>query len=283
MDSKTSAEIRSKTKVTRLEYAKYCKLLEYGYMSEIYKDLNAGRLSDPVFDKPKTPEERNSNIAQYHLLNLAFLLSSDESYPKYFCASQPNCRTPERRIESPGARWGGANEFEALRSYKSFVDDNLADLGRVAAAIPNEGYFVETQHLEEYDFEKEGFPISLNFFWNDVLPLKTNSSVFHFTPIHDYEKGLGHQPDGRLNKFDSILAIPIDEAEAAINRTGRKIFVVYKIKFNRYEGEEELRFNGKPLTFAVHIGYHLTSPVVEFFEDEALTKKIGEVVLHRRD
>ena len=260
------SQILNKYKEERQAWPKYITLLEMKLRGNLYNEMD---LEMPYEIKRKGHGNRqvfpgdpiwNTAACQINLLNIGSELTTDQANQKYFCNSNFKCKTSRGR----SLNWGGlrANEFDKIECYKKFVKDNLQDLRSTANKITDEAYFVMPETFETYDFEQEGFPININ--------LVITFSKSHFDPINDIGKKLHLEKNQR-----KLIKMPLEKGKELLKRNKRrKLYSVWKLKFHSIT-ESEFLSNGKRPTK----NFHLLSPVIELYEDDALTKKLAEITI----
>lgn len=283
VDSETRRTIAAKKKQYQRDYEKYFKLLEMYYLTDAYEVMNLERLTTNI--KTGQKELKKSFEAQQHLKGLATILCTDEAHQIYFCNSAYPCKSSNISVGYSNFRqqWGGtrANEFDRNKKYKAFVESNLQDLRTWASSLSREGYIVVVKSLGTYNFESEGFFISHSFNsgGNNLLNTGRVESRFIYSPKKEFENALRNQP-GKPPRYSGIFKLSPSEAELLIERTNRQIFLVYKIEMEPFYPLSET--TDTPYSSRRRgIYYHLQTPKLELYEDEALTKKIGELNVER--
>ena len=272
---KDNLELREKMKEWRYDYARYNKLLQTKYLSSLFDVMDRKipydvKKSTAMYGVDGSAQERASAIAQSHLCESAYILFASEEFKKYFCRDDRKCNPGRnRRIPQVSVRWGGKDEFEIVEKYQKFVTENYEVLRSWPDNIVDEGYLVEVIELGDYDFENGGFQLQISPMNYDKLePLDA--------------KGLYDGKSYKRRNFSELYKMDGTKAKDLINRLdaeklGRRIFAVYKIKY--YGVSDPVGLFGMPYNKKITLASYVTSPVVELFEDEALTIKIGEVTL----
>ncbi len=255
-------------KTTLLQYGRQAiyELLKLKFMSEVYADMDKEFLtkrSSSMYVKGK-----NSYHAQQHLLKLANAITSNKELYRYFCNSKKeDCAfTADKDVyyyRNIG-NWGGkeANEFQTLKSYTSYVQNNLKILQQWSNTIfPDnivEGFLVIKTFFREYDFKNQGY-------WIHLTPTGQNDFLLSYMglePTNPNERKLA-DPRGVL----ILYKMTASEAEKLSDAQKRNIFMVFKIKATLKDLEQQY--------IRLKVRYILTSPIIEFFWDESLTKKIS--------
>jgi hypothetical protein len=259
-------------KEIRSSYHYYNLLLEMKLLNDYYEKMDTDYSFElGVNNSDKDPEdEKKSIIVQKHLKKIAHELTTDEAYIRYFCKNKETCYQWKKRRST---QWGGSreDEFAIHNKFTSFVNDNFQDLQKWAARVNNEAYLVKTIDFEDYDFEKEGFPVklslsSLNVGYNPSSALFVGS----YKPVASMDKSY-------YNYINFLINLPPENAEEFIKQNNKRtLLAVFKISYYKIEtegsrGRELLDFNNFSGIF------HLTSPVVKIYQDEALTVKVAEV------
>lgn len=255
------------------ELYKYNLLLEMKFLSEYYDKMNTETLLSIKYDKVyKIPKEDiKSAIAQNYMRRIAFNFIKIEHFEKFFCIPEQTCKR-DKHNKNTKFKWGGirADEFDQMSRFKLFIKNNyFSDLKRWAKEIDDEVYMVQLQKIGSYDFKKGEFPITVS------LP---NGYV----PVDD----AGNDLDIRSGTEPIIALIKMkeNEAEEFILRNSKKkyhlknkVFVVSKIK---YFDVHKVRLSHRGYEPIVKF-FYINNPVIEFYEDEALTKKIGDVNINK--
>jgi len=257
-------------KTTLLQYGRQAiyELLKLKFMSEAYADMDKELLtkhSSSMYSKDK-----NSYHAQQHLLKLANAITTNKELYRYFCnPKKEDCAfTADKNVyyyRNIGS-WGGkgANEFQTLKSYTSYVKNNLETLKQWSSSIfPNntiDGYYVIKTYLGEYDFKNQGYWISSNSFVQERFLLQR----YNLEPANANERKLIN-PRG----VNILFKISPSEAEKFSESSSKTIFLVFEIKVS-LKGLE--RVYGR-----IKTSYTLESPIIEIYKDEGLSKKIDEL------
>lgn len=212
-------------------------------------------------------DNSTSRLAQEQLLSIASMVVTEDSRQKYFCPLNGECTFKEGFAYMWGGR--GANEFDRIDGYRSFVEDNFDDIRKWAASLPEVLYMVDAISLPIYDFQRNVYRLRIK---------PEDNSKFVFRPIESYEKVFGQSPGKGHLYYD--LSLTTEEAKALKKRTLSTLYVVYKVKIDEEEyvkGKIEFRRLGY-LNY-LNINYHLASPIIELYEDKALTRKVIEIDL----
>ncbi len=231
----------------------YRALIEMKYLNAIYADMDKNKLTS--YDRTNTNlKDSNSRFGQNNLLQLAKLVGSDALLEKYFCDKPPTA-TKCTLIDAYGKRkriqyWGGSrkNQFQQMRSYKSFVKDHFEALQNWSKTFFKDNqeivyYIGESMVVGKYDFKQKGY-------WTRTgLP---------FTPHTENERKFTNQK----------VLIPLPTAKAKeLNISDRVIlFAVYKVKAIPKVNQTHFKFL-----------FERESKTIEFYRDIALTKKVGEI------
>ena len=258
-------------------YKNYGSLLTMHYLDIYYKDIDRTNFTVIDHSNGDNTEAYHSSVAQRNLLNTAYGLGSESTIKTFFCdVSNANCR--------PTGTWGGSrDEFEAYEKYTTFVEKHLDKLLKWSNEFFKDGtetgYFVNRHKwATPYDFDAQGYWIpSKNDRYKGHSYRFTGEEAFfsEFLPVTNYGNNhLNRITD--INSYYPLILLKMD-AEAAEALTTKKPQFVYsatkvKIKFKALN-DSQVR---SPM---VEFTYHLLNPVIEFFEDIQLTKKIGEINL----
>jgi hypothetical protein len=250
---------KKKNNKISLSYENYIKMVTFKYLADIYKDLDRERLT-------KTPpgnitgKQKNSYEAQRYLRNLLTLCVEEECKNSLY----------------------GKNEFERLRNYKTFVNENLDVLRKWSNTFFTNnnviGYDVTYLVLSTYDFDKNGYWTNLNLNINIGYSRGVTVSTI-FEPKANYENDLLNKTAGNSNNkiypLKIFLAISPEKAEKLQLNNIKRLYLVKKIKISHKEVVSNYRTPFLKLT------YHHESPTMEIYEDIALTKKFGTLSLDK--
>jgi len=246
---------KEKIRVLRNGYVLHRELVKMKYLKILYDDMDLNAISKPDYKNPEGKDSR-SYVAQNHLRTLA----------KRFCTA-----------ETFNAAYGRSNQFEQQRNYQNFVEGHLKPLKKWSNTFfendAMEAYIVTTSSLSSYDFEKEGY-------WLPVQLTNGARSIFFsaLEPVSSVEENILNLVGTRAIKgirLWGFLSIPTTNAEKLQEQNIQRLYLVRKVKVN-YK-DIEYRGNQEPnLKFSFH---HL-NPIIEIYEDEGLTKKLGELPLN---
>jgi hypothetical protein len=247
---------REKNKKIQLGYQNYFNMVSLHYLSNTFNDLDRERLTKTPSDN-STLKQQNSYAAQRYLAQLSRSICVEERCKNGF---------------------SGTNEFERLRNYKTFVNDNLDDLKKWSRTFFTNnnvvGYYVSRLGLgsQSYDFDKNGYWVFLSL---NVNTTNNRSTYTFFEPKTHYENDLmnksGSSPK-RMRALQIFLPISLEKAEKFQLNNIRNLYLVKKIKMTY----KEVVSGYKTL---LKLTYHHESPLLEIYEDMALTKKIGTLSL----
>jgi len=265
-----------------VKYLQYRKLIAMKLFDSLYFDLNTEKLSQPQHinatkeermsnKKPVQPpnviKENNSNRAQYHLSALGGYFSSDKLYPTYFCPGG-NC-DKQRDFHKP-FHWGGmsstASEFDRLDAYRAFIKaNNHVYLRKWWNEVDREAYLVKEYYLGEYDFDKQGFEITLDpeLMSFRYIPFNGSTTIM----IHsESNKGISN-----VHKIFPIDATKAKELRKRQTETrNRNVYIVFNIKFY-----DKIHPWGAATDNVLY--FYLKNPAVEIYEDALLKNKIGDI------
>lgn len=261
-------------KETQLRYGRQAlyELLKLKFMGVVYADMDKELLTK--YNSGMYLKDKNSYYAQQHLLNLANTIGSVEKLLQYFCnPKQQDCTLSATndvyyyKNTIGSGNWGGkgATEFEQLRSYTSYIHENLALLQQWSNTIfPDNtinGYFVVKAFLEAYDFKSKGYWLNSNRF------AQNSRFLLHYhnlEPANANERKLINPQRG----VSILFEITPSEAEKLSEKT-KELYLVFKTKTS-LKGLEN-RYDRLKATFT------LESPVIEIYKDDDLSLKIGEL------
>ncbi len=245
--------LREKNKKIQLGYQNYFKMVTFKYLADLYKDIDRERLTIMPPDNI-TGKQKNSYDAQQYLRSLLTLCVEEK------CKNGLN----------------GKNEFEHLRNYKAFVNENLDDLRKWSNTFFTNnnviGYHVSSLGLGSYDFDKNGYWTNLNLNVNIGNSRGITVSTF-FESKTGYENSLLNKVGpltrrGAIPSFQIFLAMSPEKAEKFQLNNIKSLYLVKKIKLTY---KEVVSGYSTRLTLT----YHHESPILDIYEDMALTKKIG--------
>lgn len=248
--------------VYRVNLSKYFLLLEMKYLSDAYNALDA--------ERPTTPDSPIlSRSIENHLRKIVALLAPNEVINKYLWGAG-NYRSNN---------WNGNTVIEQKNSYREFMEVIYPDLRGWANNLweNNEqyGYLVSQTTLGAYNMQNQGYIIA-------VTQEKINdghyvyNSKYVFRPLKKYEKSL--QQDNKYffgypEDKASILENKLRQKQTVYGRAKRHVYLVQKIRL--YRGSN--MFNDRNLGPQVEILYSIEDPVIEIFEDMALSHKLGDL------
>jgi hypothetical protein len=248
---------REKNKKIRLGYQNYFNMVTFKYLSDVYKDIDREQLTK-IPATGTTGKQKNSYDSQQYLRSLLTLCFEEK------------CKNA----------FNGKNEFERLRNYKTFVNENLDDLRKWSNTFfKNDnviGYHVSRLGLgsQSYDFNKKGYWVFLNL---NINITNKHMNYTSFEPKADYENDLLNKTIvGRRNQIQRLqifLAMSPEKAEKFQLNNIRNLYLVKKIKTTN---KEIISGSG---TF-LKLTYQHESPTMEIYEDMALTKKLGTLSLN---
>ncbi len=268
-----------KNKLIRSGYENYGFLLTMRFLDSYYKDIDRINLTVITRDNVDNKKDMHSSSAQKNLKITVYKLGSEITMKTFFCdSSKADC--------TPTSDWGGSrDEFEAQEKYAAFVDKHLDDLLKWSKDFFKDGtqtgYYV-TQHKwgTPYDFDALGY-------WTNIFPSNTVTTGLNypftgdeaffreFLPITEYgNKHLNRMTDANSYYPQVLLKMTPETAEALTNKKPEVVYSATKVKivFKKFNDSQVSSPN-------VEFTYHLLNPVIEFFEDIELTKKIGEISL----
>ena len=257
-------------KTAQLQYGRKAiyELLKLKFMSEVYADMDKELLTK--YSSSMYLKDKNSYHAQQHLLKLANSITRNKEMYGYFCnPKKEDCAfTADKNVyyyRNIGS-WGGkgANEFQILKSYTSYVKNNLETLKQWSSSIfPNNttnGYYVIKTYLGEYDFKNQGYWISSNSFVQDRFLLQR----YNLEAANASQRKLIN-PRG----VSILFKMSPSEAEKFSESSTKTIFLVFEIKVSLKGLERGYE--------RIKTSYTLESPIIEIYKDNSLTKKIDEL------
>jgi len=262
-------------------YVNYFNLIKMKYMKAYYDDIDKTSLTVLTKQNMTNKQVAHSHFAQQHLNSLVGNIGTEETRKKYFCAAIQEC--------GDFKQWGGfRDEFEAHEKYNAFAAKHLNNLRawsetlfkddiREAFLVNRYQFYKYNRAVLEYDFDKNGF-------WINVVPNMGNfgpqfrmsgNPISELLPVTDYGNAhLNRMTD--VNNYYPKVLFPIapDAAEALLNRKPEFLYSTLKVKIVfKALTSQNLAFPNVQYT------YHFADPILVFYEDVELTKKIGELSL----
>ncbi|MEM9000534.1 MAG: hypothetical protein AAGB24_09745 [Bacteroidota bacterium] len=277
---------KPKNKLVQHGYVGYYSLVKMKWLAPYYDDIDRTHLTVVTRTNSDNKKDLHSRAAQQHLLGLAQNLSTNEQLEKYFCGkNDPNCRYRNQ--------WGGSrDEFVIQEKYAAYVSENLDDLRKWSTTFFKDnteiGYLVHRYQFHPYNRPMLQYDFENNGYWFDILPSNKNlhkyghryrgngddAFFFEFLPVSDYENEHFNKMTDPNNYYPKMLLhISPEKAEALVNRKPKHIYAAIKVKIV-FKGLEEQ--SSIPQTI---YSYHLADPIITFYEDIELTKKLGEISL----
>jgi hypothetical protein len=232
----------------------YKALIKMKYLNAIYADMDKSKLTSNDMNNTNL-KDSNSRFAQNNLLQLAKSVGSDALLEKYFCDKPPTA-TKCTLIDAYGRRkriqyWGGSrkNQFQQMRSYKSFVKDHFEALQNWSKTFFKGDqemvyYIGRSMVVGKYDFKQKGY-------WT--------STGLPFTAHTENERKFYNQK--------VLISIPATKAKELNIQNRVILFAVYKVKaVPKVNHQRHFEFL-----------FELESKTIELYRDSALTKKVGEI------
>lgn len=248
-----AASGRSHINKTPLDYTLYTELLKLKYGSEISMDLIINAVSAKVFLKYFCNEEKGD------------------------CKEMNRDQVMEFSVRNSGGasrNWGGydANQFEQERKKKDFMEKHAPTLVNWSKNLWENNteiaYLVDKENLGKYDFEKGGY-------WLKSIAHPTAKGTGLISNTFHYEYIPENRIEKEMQKGWVLFKVNAAQAENLSNNKIRFLYSVVKIKLGFLREERDRRsLLEKNIQF---FKYCYESPVVEFYEDEGLTKKVGEI------
>jgi hypothetical protein len=258
---------RPKNTMIKEGFRNYANMIKMKYMATYFDDIDKNNITVMGHENRADKKDLHSSTAQIHLLKLTKLLVSKDSKPNYF--------------------WNIRDEFEAQEIYGAFATANLEDLRKWSSAFfendSETGYFVSRHKFGSYDFDKSGFWVNLpphNKYY-DGLNLMDEAFFHKFLPEESFENNYLNSIETTFPKI--LLPMTADKAEDFLNtrdlsfsskRPSEYIYSAIKVRIVYKElNTENITFPSPTFT------YQFEDPIIEFFKDIELTKKIGEISL----
>jgi len=273
---------RPKNTLLKEGYINYNNMIKMKYMASYYDDIDKTYLTALTRENRDNKKDIHSSTAQIHLLRSMRTLVSDELIRTYFCEVEKN---PKCRFTGT---WGGTrDEFVAQEKYIAFVAKNLKELRKWSTTFFKDGneigYFVTRHKFGQYDFDKSGFWVQLPPHSREYVGFGSldQAFFFEFLPEEPFENTYLNSIKNTYPKI--LLPIAADKAENFLNnrdldfnnrRPSEYIYSAIKVRIVYKE------LNTGNITFpSPTFTYQFEDPIVEFYKDIELTKKIGEISL----
>ncbi|MGB5238364.1 MAG: hypothetical protein WBN59_12090, partial [Flavobacteriaceae bacterium] len=213
---------------------------------------------------------------------LAPKILTPKALSKYWCAEGENC-IPETGgayvpVKKGRPTWGGyrSDEFARLRAWQAYVKTEVPKMKTWAKQIDvKEAYFVGTTYIQEYDFNHEGFVLTVNAVQTKAL----KSSLLQYSKLREEDSFFartrvdGRYLAGKLIKMSPEEAEKLVETMAAHDPRNRQLYYVYKASIGVGVTEEPKGAYGAAKTQLVQ---EPSSNIIEFFLDDELTLKLFE-------
>jgi len=277
---------RTKNTLLTNGYNSYGSLITMHFLESYFKDID--RTSLTFLDRSNTSNTKDihSNIAQRELLKAAYGLATESIIKTFFCDMKNNSKC----TSSSYAIWGGhrspKDEFEEQEKYTTYVDKHLDKLRKWSKDFfengTQTGYFVNRHKWgTSYDFDAQGY-------WTSIFPNNFHKGhcyrftgeeafFFEFLPITNYgNKHLNQMTDPNSYYPLILLKMNVEAAEALTIKKPEFVYSATKVKI-KFKTLNDSQVHSPLVEFT----YHLLNPVIEFFEDIQLTKKIGEITLEK--
>ncbi len=278
---------RVKNDLLKQSYQNYFNLLFMKFLSTEYDDIDREYLTEVTHENRDNKKDINSKVVQANLHALALGLGSKSQVTQYFCDQEDgNCRFKRN--------WSGTrDDFEIQEKYAAYVKENLDDLRAWSKTLFKDNslnaYWVHKYEFNpygnpvlQYDFEKNGY-------WVDVYPSGRNhhqkgfqyhgdeAFFFEFLPETAYGNNhLNIMNDGNNFWPKMLLKLSPSDAEALVDRKTRSLYatfhvnIIFKEVNNSHAGLPQLTYT-----------FHLTDPIITFYEDVELTQKLAEISLEQ--
>jgi hypothetical protein len=256
---------------SKMDREKFTRELKFYSTSENARDYIQERVEKQKFYQSQTFQDNfASRSAQRLLLLLAQKTISNNSRSKYFCPRNKDCT-----YERDSYMWGGpgANEFDRIDGYRSFVEDNFDDIRDWASALPEELYKVEALPMTApYDFHDKAFKLRIR---PGTRPGYSSNLVYQ--AVEPFE----HSFDENSEYLHYNLSLPAEKARALKERASSTLYMAYRIKIGGIYLDEYLRSKVVSSHYLgnLDVSYHLSSPIIELYEDKALTRKVADINL----
>jgi hypothetical protein len=285
MKNKTSpiltANLGKKRNMFTAGYTGFRKLALLNIFKEYASFLDKESLTPKIESTDYTEQEIKSYNIQRLIKELAHNVSADEIKRAYFC-KDPNQKGCARNLN----KWGGynADDFSENEKYIDFVKKYFTELLQWSTQFFKDG--MQTVYLANqikfdnngYDFDNNGYwipiPIRNTFFPSNYT--STEETYFYtFMPKTTYGNDLLNKVNQvKYGNGEVLLSISPEKAEALVNKKLSNLYMVSKVKivFKKID-------ISSPTYHTAQYTYHFESPILELFEDAALTQKVGEISL----
>jgi hypothetical protein len=244
-------------------YRAYYSLLKYWKGQSLMKFRKSPFLKyDPA--SSWTEEMSKSQMANNLLVNTLGWVVSEELYNQFFCNATMCSGIQQGRYETVKGKstwgheiiWGGSSkdEFEEREAYSRFEKSGIDKyIGTTAGKIPKTAYVVADAKIHDYDFEKEGFLVtlpssgSLNMMQAGLLSKSKDQELFYKIP-----------PD-KAKEFKSTVL-------AGQHPKRMSVTILYKIRFLDQVPQTHEDISYSP--------YEIIEGEFEMYENNTLEKKI---------
>ena len=276
-----TSESNEKRKMLTAGYTGFRKLALMNIFKDYIKFIDKESLTPKTKSGDFTEKEIKSYNTQTLIRDLALYLTTDEIKGIYFCKdpTQINCAKNTNK-------WGGyySDDFTENEKYVDFVKKYLEKLSQWSTNFFKDGtevmYLINRAKFNAngYDFDKNGYwvslPIRKNYFPHDYTSTQ-DQYFFKFSPETTY----GNELLNKINqvkyiKGEVLFKISPEKAEALVKKKIPNIYLVSKVKVVFKE-----IITASPYFHLGSYSYHYESPVLEIYEDAALTQKISEISL----
>ena len=205
-------------------------------------------------------------IPRFHMEHMAGTLLSPATYEKYLCV-KTHSGCDKYSMPRAGRVWGGskANEFTANKSFNDFVNSVMPDMLRFGDKLSSTLYLVTPARLSEYDFDNNGFKVSIDVNRSDLVYVTDKRKPAIFKEFK--------------NSYSTYLKMSADKAENFQKRlgerkgrlTGKQLYAVMKVKLDEFviykpDAANRARNRDYQVNFADN--------KVSFYFDEDLKEKI---------
>ncbi len=271
VDDMDRVAAKQQMNVIRANRTRLYHLLAFKYMADFLEHLDTLQLAPKKYPRAGSSETQRA-VSQDILLRMAIQFSTERSVSKYLCSEGEHCDLNPHRYIGWGGSAGLKNEFERMASYRAFVRDNFQDLQAWAQNIGEEAYLVSIGQLGDYDFGKQAYAIRLD-------PSGQGVASGNYEPKNDFEQGLKEQKQrSGAPTVTKYLYLDMKEARALKERL-HHLYFVYHIQFTAILARENIQRHPGYLK-NLRLTHCLKDPIVEVYEDAALTQKLTEFSIH---
>ncbi|PHS71415.1 MAG: hypothetical protein COB23_00085 [Methylophaga sp.] len=217
-------------------------------------------------------------VPRYHIQSLVTTLLP-AVHNSYFCEVEPCSGNIFQRSVMQWGGYNNNNEFKSRRAYYSFVEIEVPKLQAWAKSLSSETYLVGTVGLGDYDFDRQGFELSIHA----PKGISGISKQFFYAPRIKEKRIFTQGNDQGRPFFIAMSETDAENLQSQTKTTGSRFsplyFVVKAEVYNAQNKGADRKSHGQTYV-GVHLAYDVTGSVIEFYADELLTKKVFEAPIN---